>query len=132
MAPALPLLSLILLIVFWPFALAVRLLIAPVVGLFSRRHEHGADAAAVAAGHGEGLYRALEQLRDIEPGRSGWERTVAATHPPTELRLEAIEDRMNEPATLGVERCPSCSTPAGDGRRFCTECGQVLVPQEAG
>ncbi len=129
---ALPLLTLILWILFWPFALALRLLIAPVVGLFSRRHEYGADAAAVAAGHGEGLYRALEQLRDVEPGRSGWERTVAATHPPTELRLEAIEDRMNEPAAFGVERCPSCSTPAGDGRRFCTECGEVLVPQAAG
>ena len=80
----------------YTFWVAVRLLITPVVGIFSRRHEYEADAAAARAGFGEGLYRALEQLRDIEPGRTGWSRTVAATHPPTELRLEAIEDEMRD------------------------------------
>jgi Zn-dependent protease with chaperone function len=80
----------------WTFWVAVRLLIAPVVGIFSRRHEYEADAAASRAGFGEGLHRALEQLRDIEPGRTGWSRTVAATHPPTELRLEAIEDAIGK------------------------------------
>ena len=80
----------------WTFWVSVRLVITPVLGIFSRRHEYEADAAATRAGFGEGLFRALEQLRDLEPGRSGWGRTVAATHPPTELRLEAIEDAMRD------------------------------------
>lgn len=76
----------------WPFWVCVRLVIVPVFGYFSRKHEYEADASAKKAGYGEGLYRALDQMHDIEPGRSGWERTVASTHPPTELRLEVLEE----------------------------------------
>ena len=44
-----------------------------------------------ATGRGEALHRALSLLGELEPGRSGWDRVIAATHPPRELRLEALE-----------------------------------------
>jgi hypothetical protein len=78
-------------IVLWPAWLLVRLLIEPVVAVGSRRQEYAADAAVAATGRGEALHRALSLLGELEPGRSGWNRVVAATHPPRELRLEALE-----------------------------------------
>ena len=91
-----PVLALIVWFFAWPIWVSVRFVLVPVLALSSRRQEYEADRAAVRAGFGEGLYRALEQVRDIEAGGSGWSRTVAATHPPTELRLEAIEDAMRD------------------------------------
>jgi len=78
-------------VVLWPAWLLVRLVIQPVVALGSRRQEYEADAAVAAAGQGEALHRALSLLGELEPGRSGWNRVIAATHPPRELRLEALE-----------------------------------------
>ena len=78
-------------LVLWPAWLLVRLVIQPVVALGSRRQEYAADAAVAAAGQGEALHRALSLLGELEPGRSGWDRVIAATHPPVELRLEALE-----------------------------------------
>lgn len=43
------------------------------------------------ARYGEALRQALAYLADFEGSRSGWERAGAATHPPLELRLEALE-----------------------------------------
>ena len=77
--------------VLWPAWLLVRLILEPVVTLGSRRQEYEADAAVAAAGQGEALHRALSLLGELEPGRSGWARVIAATHPPLELRLEALE-----------------------------------------
>jgi len=78
-------------VVLWPAWLLVHLVIEPVVGLGARRQEYAADAAVAATGRGEALHRALSLLGELEPGRSGWDRVIAATHPPRELRLEALE-----------------------------------------
>jgi hypothetical protein len=78
-------------IVLWPAWLLVRLVIEPVVALGSRPQEYAADAAVRATGRGEALHQALSLLGELEPGRSGWNRVIAATHPPRELRLEALE-----------------------------------------
>jgi Zn-dependent protease with chaperone function len=78
-------------IVLWPAWLLVHLIIHPIVALGSRRQEYAADAAVRATGRGEALHRALSLLGELEPGQSGWDRVIAATHPPLELRLEALE-----------------------------------------
>jgi hypothetical protein len=78
-------------IVLWPAWLLVRLVIEPVLALGSRRAEYAADAAVRVTGRGEALHRALSLLGELEPGRSGWNRVIAASHPPRELRLEALE-----------------------------------------
>lgn len=112
----------------WPAWASVRFILAPIVGLFSRRHEYRADRTAVEAGYGEGLYRVLERVRDLEPGRTGWERTLSATHPPTELRLEALERAMEEPEEeqAAVVRCASCGAGTGISDRFCRSCGATV------
>jgi hypothetical protein len=78
-------------VVLWPAWLLVRLVIQPIVAISSRRQEYAADAAVAATGRGEALHQALSLLGELEPGRSGWGRVMAATHPPRELRLEALE-----------------------------------------
>jgi len=78
-------------LVLWPAWLLVKLVIGPVVAATSRRQEYAADAAVAATGRGEALHGALSLLGELEPGQSGWDRVIAATHPPRELRLEALE-----------------------------------------
>ena len=78
-------------VVLWPAWLLVRLVIQPVVAAGSRRREYEADAAVRTAGRGAALHRALSLLGELEPGKSAWGRVIAATHPPRELRLEALE-----------------------------------------
>lgn len=111
----------------WPAWASVRFVLAPIVGLFSRRHEYRADRTAVEAGYGEALYRVLERVRDMEPGRSGWEQILAATHPPTELRMEAIERALEEPKeeSAGL-RCAGCGAEMGGTDRFCRSCGATV------
>ncbi|MGD0833757.1 MAG: M48 family metalloprotease [Candidatus Dormibacteria bacterium] len=77
--------------VLWPAWVLVRLVIRPVMAAGTRRQEYGADAAVAATGRGPALHQALTFLGEFEPGRSGWDQTIAATHPPRELRLEALE-----------------------------------------
>lgn len=118
----------------WHVFLSVRLIVAPLQGLRNREHEYEADAAALRGGYGEGLHRALEQLRELEPGRGGWQQALARTHPPTELRLEALEGRELETGPLGglLELCPECETPVEGGQRFCSQCGHELAPVARG
>ena len=78
-------------LVLWPAWLLVRLIIRPIVAVASRDQEYATDAAVAATGRGEALHRALSLLGELEPGQSGWDRVIAATHPPLELRLEALE-----------------------------------------
>lgn len=79
-------------LVLWSVNATMRGLVVPVHARFWRRCEYAADAAASRAGYGEGLYRALAQLRmTCDGARSGWEAAMCATHPPTELRLERLE-----------------------------------------
>jgi Zn-dependent protease with chaperone function len=77
--------------VLWPAWVLVRLIIRPVMARGTRRQEYAADAAVVATGRGPALHQALTFLGEFEPGRSGWDQIIAATHPPRELRLEALE-----------------------------------------
>lgn len=78
-------------IVLWPAWLLVRLVVEPALALGLRRAEYEADAAVRATGRGEALHQALSLLGELEPGHSGWNRVIAATHPARELRLEALE-----------------------------------------
>lgn len=117
------LLSAVVWIFAWPAVISVRFVLVPILGLYRRRHEYEADRAAVEAGYGEGMYRVVERMRDLEPGRNGFERAVAATHPPAELRLEAIERAMEE---LEEARCPSCGADVSRGGRFCGSCGAEI------
>jgi Zn-dependent protease with chaperone function len=80
----------------WPSLVLTRFVIQPLVADRSRQCEFEADAAAMRAGYGPALTEALIYLGDFESGRSGWEQVLAATHPPRELRLEALEGE--EPA----------------------------------
>jgi Zn-dependent protease with chaperone function len=77
-----------------PFVLISKVMITPVLALDSRRYEYDADAAAVGAGFGPGMLRTLDDIRIFETARSGWETVVNATHPPTEYRIEAVEDDL--------------------------------------
>lgn len=78
-------------VLLWPAWMLVRLVIGPISAAGSRRQEYAADAAVLATGRGAALHRALSLLGELEPGRLGWDRVVAASHPPLELRLEALE-----------------------------------------
>ena len=78
----------------WPFLVITKLMLEPALARDGRDYEYAADAAAVKAGYGPGLYTALEYLAAKEPVRSGWRDVVNATHPPIEYRLEAIEDAL--------------------------------------
>ncbi|MET7423402.1 M48 family metalloprotease [Dactylosporangium sp. NPDC005555] len=77
---------------FWSVIATTRYFVIPVQAGTWRAAEFRADAAAARAGYGAGLYQALTYLRHSFDGqRSGWDAAVLATHPPTELRLEALE-----------------------------------------
>jgi Zn-dependent protease with chaperone function len=78
-------------VIAWPAAVMIKFLIVPVVSSSQRRYEYGADAAAARIGYAGSLSSALRQMAVWESGRTGWEQAMAATHPPTELRLEALE-----------------------------------------
>lgn len=75
----------------WPSYLIVRFLIAPTTAAGSRRMEYDADTAAALAGWDGPMVRALEKLSTWEPGRTAWESVLSASHPPTALRIEAVE-----------------------------------------
>jgi Zn-dependent protease with chaperone function len=76
----------------WPALVLVRWVIAPVMVTRGRRLEFEADAAAIAAGYGSALARALTKMGNFETARTGWEAAIMRTHPPIEFRLEAIEE----------------------------------------
>jgi Zn-dependent protease with chaperone function len=78
----------------WPSWVLTKLVIVPITAKRQREHEYEADAAAKAAGYGESLASALRTMSAFEGGRTGWEQALAATHPPTELRLEALQPRQ--------------------------------------
>ena len=86
-------LQVLLRILFWSVLVTVKHLVLPAQSRMWRAQEYRADAAAAAAGYGPGLRRALTYLRASFDGeRSGWDRTLLASHPPNELRLERLED----------------------------------------
>lgn len=81
----------------WPSWLLIRFVMIPAIAAESRRIEYEADAGAAAAGFGPTLHRALERLAPFEGGRSAWEAALSATHPPMELRLEALDHHEYSP-----------------------------------
>ncbi len=91
-----PILSIVGWTLLWPTWVIIRYIIQPVSTAYFRRQEYDADRAAVDAGYGDGLRAALDRRKSFEVGRTGWEAAIIATHPPIELRIEAIDRRMNE------------------------------------
>jgi Zn-dependent protease with chaperone function len=77
--------------ILWPAWIITKLVIAPAVAARSRREEYEADQAAAAMGLSEPLIGALQSIAMFEGGRSGWEVVMMATHPPTALRIEALQ-----------------------------------------
>jgi Zn-dependent protease with chaperone function len=76
----------------WPIMLATRYVIIPLQTSDERRNEYRADQAAMLAGQSPGLRRVLAYFRQSFDGsRNGWVQAICATHPPNELRLEALE-----------------------------------------
>jgi Zn-dependent protease with chaperone function len=75
-----------------------RFILVPVCAATQRRYEYEADAAAAANGLSEALSSALRKIGAFEGGRTGWERSMVATHPATELRLEALEPPRSDDA----------------------------------
>ena len=81
----------------WPSYLLTKFVMVPAAARDSRTAEYQADAGAAAAGLGGGLQRALERIAPWEGGRTAWEAVLSATHPPMELRIEALEAHDVDP-----------------------------------
>jgi Zn-dependent protease with chaperone function len=80
-------------ILLWPVLVTVHYGVIPIQAGVWRRAEYRADAIAAAAGYGSGLRTALTYMRrSFDGSRSGWDAAICATHPPNELRLEALEE----------------------------------------
>jgi len=75
-----------------PAWVTLTFVVVPLQAARTRQHEYDADYAAARAGdyYREGLKRALISLSALEGGRTGWEAAIAATHPPTALRIERL------------------------------------------
>jgi Zn-dependent protease with chaperone function len=76
----------------WPAWLLTKFVVVPASAADSRRIESEADAGAAIAGLEGGLVRALDKLQAFEQARNAWDAALVATHPPIELRIEALEE----------------------------------------
>jgi len=85
-------------IIAWPAWVITTLVIAPTLAASQRRYEFEADGTAARIGLAEPLASALRKLGAFEGGRTGWERAMFATHPPIELRIEALQPRQPDDA----------------------------------
>lgn len=85
-------------IIAWPAWIMTTLIIAPVLSRSQKKYEYEADAAAAAIGLAAPLASALRTMGAFESGRTGWERAITATHPPIELRVEALQERLPDDA----------------------------------
>jgi Zn-dependent protease with chaperone function len=77
--------------ILWPTWVLMKVVIGPATAARGRRYEYEADAAAAQIGLAQPLIEALRQISIFEPARSGWEEVIMASHPPTELRIEALQ-----------------------------------------
>lgn len=102
-------------LVAWPAGVMTKVIIVPLTAASQRRYEYEADAAAYKLGLGPQLTSALRKMSAFESGRTGWEAAMAATHPPTELRIEALqsprpddweyqEDELRGPSRAEIRR----------------------------
>jgi Zn-dependent protease with chaperone function len=78
-------------VIAWPAWVVLTLVIAPATAATQRRYEYDADAAAARLGYAAAMISALRKMGAFEGGRTGWEQAMNATHPPTELRIEALQ-----------------------------------------
>lgn len=122
-------------LVAWPVLIAIRYFVMPMQAAGGRSAEYQADQGSVVAGHRAGLRRVLARFRESFDGaRDGWERSVLATHPPNELRLDRLEEpgvgyRLPDSGTAGEYReCASCHAAADTTAQYCASCGSRLDP----
>lgn len=88
-----PLFMLLFIWLIWPLYFIMRAMIAPAHATDTRPAEIIADQGAVKAGQRVGMRRALVRIKHaIDGGLSGWDEAMCRTHPPTELRLERMEE----------------------------------------
>ncbi|MHB1787635.1 MAG: M48 family metalloprotease [Acidimicrobiales bacterium] len=91
----------------WPSYVLIRFVVGPTTAAGTRQMEFDADKATAQAGMQGPLVRALHRLSAFEPARSAWEAVLSVSHPPTALRIEAVEE-LDPDAELapapGVER----------------------------
>lgn len=79
-------------LVAWALVPALRTLVA----WESRARETAADRATIAAGLGGSLLEALELIQSLEsPGHQDPSATLLSTHPPTELRIDALQQLLS-------------------------------------
>lgn len=78
-------------VIAWPAWVVLTLVIAPATAARQRRYEYAADAAAARLGYAAAMASALRKMGAFEGGRTGWEQAMTATHPPIELRIEALQ-----------------------------------------
>lgn len=128
-----PATNLVVFLFFWPVLLTMRYVVLPLHARDVRAAEYRADLGAVLTGHVDGMRRILERRLSFESGRSGWDEAVCATHPPHELRLDALERAtvagghagVSEPVT--VERLFGHTGPVGTRRTWLLVGALVLV-----
>ena len=86
---------------FWLAWLLTRIFAAVAVHE-GRVCEYDADAGAVEAGLEVGIKRAFDKLSAFEMGWNAWNAAFTTTHPPTELRVEALEEGLDLTGTSPV------------------------------
>lgn len=79
-------------LVFWPMWVVMHGIVIPAQAGWMRQAEYEADAGAMAAGdaYRDGFRAVLLKTAALEQGRTGWEKAITATHPPTALRVERL------------------------------------------
>ncbi|WP_434740958.1 M48 family metalloprotease [Micromonospora sp. SH-82] len=105
---------------FWPVLLTMRYLVLPLHSRDIRAAEYRADAGAVLAGHAQGMRDMLEKRKSFESGRSGWDEAVCATHPPSELRLDMLDQVTAAPAAADRPADARSADARGAGRPVTT------------
>jgi Zn-dependent protease with chaperone function len=77
----------------WPILVAIRYVVMPLQMAGIQAAEYRADQGAVFAGHRDGIRKVLAKLQDSFDGaRNGWDMSILASHPASELRLERVEE----------------------------------------
>jgi Zn-dependent protease with chaperone function len=103
--------ALIVLFLTWPILVSIRYVLMPLQAAGCRAAEYQADQGAVYAGHRDGLRKVLIKLQDtFDSATTGWDLAILGTHPPSELRLERIEQPGVE-YTLPDADGPATPTP---------------------
>lgn len=106
------LLGLVAWFLFWPSWLCLNLVLGPLTAARARRNEYDADQAAVALGDAAGMRSLLERVKQFEPPRNSWEKVLTAQHPPTELRIEALDSPDAEVEEIETRAGPAWRVPS--------------------